>query len=188
MTKHFRDYFWKAGIPHGRSPLPQPLAGVSYKIPSDPYYRQISVEKYLDGQFVQLIYDSALFNFRHLNPVHQMSWQKVLVHEEEKRAISHIYNQDDRLILIEEYQFERGVCRACAAYSPHRFLVSIQKMCYQACGDAFDGLILFDSHQHPVMWKKYALDPATKDFSQVLEEQWNMGAAESLLPACREVL
>jgi hypothetical protein len=178
MTKHYLDYFWKNGLPAGISPVPENHSTISYKIPSDPYHRYISIEKYIEGFFSEIIYDSVLFNFRHLNAANQMSWQKTLIKEQEDLAICHIRNQDDRLILIEEYQFENGLCRQCKAYSPHKILLSIQKIFYKELNDLFDGLILYDSNQHAVMSKKYERDPESREFSTLLEEQWNMKTSE----------
>src|SRR5438105_2699280 len=73
---------------------------VSYKIIADPYYKRISIEKYIQGSFNSLLYDSAIFDFRHLKPAEQNAWQKTTVNDEEAKVICHIRNQDDRLILI----------------------------------------------------------------------------------------
>ena len=174
MSKHYRDYFWKEGLPIGIGPSPEAPPGISYKLPSDPYHKRVSIEKYRDGAFAGVVYDSALFNFRHLNTANQMSWQKAIVEESLEQAVCHIRDQDDRLILIEEYRFEENLCRECRAYSATRLLLSIQKMLYVELHDSFNGLILYDTNEHPVMSKKYVWDKAACAFSTLLEEKWTM--------------
>ena len=176
MTKYYKDYYWKDGLPQGIQHIPEEIAkeGVSYKIPSDPYHRRLCIEKYNGESFVEVVYDSALFNFRHLHPVHQTAWQKTLIHETDTDSICHIRNQDDRLVLIENYRFEQGLCRECSTTSPHGILVSIQKISYTALGDPFNGVILYDSNDHAVMSKKYQFDVDSQEFTDLLEEQWIM--------------
>lgn len=174
--KYFTDYYWKDGAPRGLSPIPPESKheGISYKIVADPYNKRISLEKYDKGQFLSIIYDSALFDFRHLKPREQYAWQKATIEENDSQTICHIRNQDDRLILIEEYLFEENRCRECRAKSPHGLLISKQKILYKDLNDAFDGVILFDSNNHPIMLKKYKVDELSKEFTELLEEQWNM--------------
>jgi hypothetical protein len=168
MSKYYGDYFWKEGIPLGIRASSVPLEGVSYKIPSDPYHKQISIEKYQDGRFSEVVYDSALFNFRHLTPAHQARWEKI--HDQTR---SEIRDQDDRLILIEEYLFEQNLCRTCRSCSPHGILISTQKIFYTLLNDPFNGLILYDSNAHPVMSKRYEWDAGLQQFSTLLEVQCN---------------
>lgn len=172
MTKYFLNYIWKNGIPYGIQPIGK-AGDLAYKIPMDPYRKRISIEKCCCGQFDQVIYDSAVFDFRHLKPMEQTAWQKVIVSESESASVAEIYNQDDRLVVIETYQFDKGRCRSCVARSPHGLVVSIQRMFYTALGDPFDGVVLWDNNEHPVMLKRYACDPASGEFTDVLEEVWD---------------
>lgn len=174
MSKHYEDYFWKGGAPIGLRPLSAPLKSISYKIPSDPYHKRISIEKYIDGTFSEIIYDSALFNFRHLTPTHQTSWEKTLISEKADQIHCQIRDQDDRLILIEEYIFEKNFCRTCRAYSPLGIHISTQKIFYTLFKEPFNGLILYDKNMHPVMSKRYEWDDELQQFSTLLEEQWEM--------------
>jgi len=172
MTKHYADYVWKNGRPRGLSVLPPDanLVGISYKIIADPYFKRISVEKYQSGTFSQTIYDSALFDFRHLKAAEQASWQKTTVSETENQVICHIRNQDDRLVLIEEYSFENQLCRSCITKSPQNVTVSIQKIQYSSLGDPFNGVILYDINEHTIMSKRYKIDEETLSFTDLIEE------------------
>jgi len=171
MTKYYTNYVWKNGLPYGIQPC-ESNSKHSYKIVSDPYHKRNSIEEYLDGQFSKIIYDSALFDFRQLKLGEQIAWQKTLISETASKAICHIRNQDDRLTLIEEYTFEQQRCRECRAFTPQGILLSIQKLKYVHFKDEYNGVILFDANDHPIMLKKYAIDESTEQFSQLLHEQW----------------
>lgn len=179
MTRYYSDYVWKNGKPYGITPIDTPEKGISYKVVSDPYYKRISIEKYLDLNFTNVVYDSALFDFRSLKPAEQTAWQKSALPENGKNARCAIRNQDDRLILIEEYQFEGIFCRECRSTTPHGVLVAIQKMFYSSLKDPFNGVVLYDINEHPVIFKRYDIDSLTKDFSELIEEEWDMTSARS---------
>lgn len=173
MTKQYRDYVWKEGIPYGIDPVDQ-NAEVSYKIPMDPYRKRIAIEKYISAVFIATLYDSAFLDFRHLKPAEQTAWQKLIVEENSEQVISAIRNQDDRLILIETYRFENNYCRECHTKSPHGISISHQKMFYTALNDKFNGVVLFDNNDHPVMRKSYQCDENTGEFTLLLKEEWDM--------------
>lgn len=173
MIKHYRNYFWKEAIPYGFQMVTE-NAELSYKIVMDPYRKRISIEKYLQGKFTDLIYDSALLDFRHLKPAQQLAWHKTIVEEAPTKVISAIRNQDDRLVLLETYTFDGRFCKQCMARSPHGICISRQQIYYTALNDSFNGVVLYDSNDHPVMFKRYACDVATGDFTNLLEEQWDM--------------
>ncbi len=178
MTKHHLDYFWKDGLPCGLSAvMTHPPAGLTYKLVSDPYHKRNSIEKYLHGDFVEVVYDSALFDFRHLKPALQTTWQKTTISETAQSMVCHIRNQDDRLILVEEYHFENNLCRQCRASSPHGSLLSVQKIFYEALNDPFNGVVLYDSNAHAVICKRYLWDSTTHEFSELTEELWDMSKA-----------
>lgn len=181
MTKSCRDYYWKEGKPYEYQPTSEPLSGISYKIISDPYYKRISIEQYENGRFSKVVYDSAFFDFRHLKPMHQTAWQKATIEESDRVIVCHIRNQDDRLILIEEYQFENNLCRLCKAFSPQGNLVSLQKIFYRSFNDSFDGVILYDSNAHPITSKRYTWDSKTCAFTDLIDEQWDMSQKISYL-------
>lgn len=177
MTKYYRDYLWKNGLPYGiQACVDGNTSGTSYKIASDPYHKRVSIEKYRDGVFSSIVYDSALFDFRHLKLGEQLAWQKTPVSETENTAICHIRNQDDRLVLIEEYHFKQELCRECRAFSPIGHLLSVQKITYKLFNDPFNGVTLYDSNHHPVMSKQYEFDENTREFSQLLKEEWALNA------------
>lgn len=170
MSKFYKDYVWKEGLPHGIQPVEGASTGSLYKIVMDPYRKRISIENYLDGLFSQVIYDSYLINFRHLNPANQTAWQK----EELPSGAVLIRDQDDRIVFKENYIFKNELCRECHISSPHNIPLATQKMFYKVFGDSFDGVILFDKNDHPVMQKIYAFDETTHQFTELLKENWNL--------------
>jgi hypothetical protein len=172
MSKFYLDYIWKKGIPYGVGEVSS-TSRCSYKIPADPYRKRIAIEEWRDGSFYRVLYDSALLDFRHLQPAEQTAWQKVIISETADSAISEIRNQDDRTILIETYFFKDGLCRSCTTKSPHGILVSQQQMCYKIFDEPFDGVILKDSNGKPVMFKSYKWDEEKREFTELLEEVWD---------------
>ena len=174
MSNFYHDYLWKNGIPYGLGAGQEEAPAQAYKIAMDPYRKRIAVERWEVGKFVRVIYDSALLDFRHLQPSEQTAWQKVTIHEDRETVISEIRNQDDRTLLIETYSFEKGFCKHCLTRSAHGVAVAEQKLYYCALGDAFNGVILFDSAKHPVMFKRYHADETTGEFTQLIDEHWDM--------------
>jgi hypothetical protein len=176
LSEYFKDYIWKNGIPLGLQSTPPSAEGGSYKIVSDPYRKRISIEKYLNGAFSNIVYDSALLNFRHLKNPEQTAWQKSL--ETPSRCL--IRNEDDRLLFIETYQFKDHLCIECQVQSPHGLDLSLHKMHYILFGDSFNGVILYDINHHPVMFKHYEFDEHNKQFTKLLKEVWDMTSSEKL--------
>lgn len=159
-------------MPKGTDPQDPTLAQEAFKIVSDPYFKHISIEKYRFGQFVETIYDSRLLNFRHLNPAEQTAWQREILQETEEKVVCLIRNPEDRVIFKEIHSYEQNLCRECRIYSPHDLLLSIQKIFYTQLRDPFNGVILYDNHDHTVMIKRYAIDEGG-EFTHLLEEQWS---------------
>lgn len=182
--KHYRDYFWKGGVPYGISSLKNLSSydGIFYQIITDPYKKRISIEKYAQKSFKQIIYDSALLDFRHLNPIDQTAWEKIPVEETEHHITCLIRNQDGRAIFFEKYRFEGTHCRSCRIESVHGYPISIQKILYTFLGDPFNGVILHDINQHPIMYKRYKIDEESGEFTKILEENWNMQTPLSISP------
>ena len=174
MLKHFTEYYWEDGIPKGLHPIkaPSTIRETNYKIVSDPYHKWISIEKYTRSAFEKIIYDSAIFDFRCLKPANQIAWQKFQIGKSEERCL--IRNQDDRIILFENYTFEGNRCLLCKAFSPHGILVSTQKIYWKALGDKVDGVALFDCNEHIVMNKIYEVDSESGEFTNLIQENWNM--------------
>lgn len=171
MSKYYRDYVWKEGIPYGINALNDDK-GPAYKIAMDPYRKRIAIECYEEKQFKAVIYDSALLDFRHLKPAEQTAWQKVMLSESDEKVVSAIYNQDDRLVLIETYHFEGTFCRSCHTTSGHGIALSEQKIFYKNLGDPFNGVVLYDVNSHPVMFKHYENDDSG-EFTELVEEVWD---------------
>lgn len=180
MSQYYQDYVWKEGIPYGLKALNE-RKGLSYKIAMDPYRKRIAIESYLDLSFQSVIYDSALLDFRHLKPAEQTAWQKVLLSENQQQISAAIYNQDDRLVLIESYFFENKLCRNSIATSGHGIVLTRQQMFYTSLGDKFNGVVLFDNNNHPVMFKRYEWDESNGQFSQLVDEVWDGGQIPTLI-------
>ncbi len=172
MSKYYRDYIWKEGIPFGIESIDK-MAPLTYKIAMDPYRKRIAIEIYMLGEFQKIIYDSAFLDFRHLKPAAHIAWQKCILSEDDDSTVAAIYNQDDRLVLMEKYSFENKFCRSCLATSGHGIPLSLQKMYYKILGDEFNGVLLLDINDHPVMLKSYTTDETSGVFTEVLEELWD---------------
>ena len=187
MNKNFKDYFWKEGIPYGINPAEESelLSLRTYKIVMDPYRKHISIESYQNGKFSSIVYDSTLLDFRHLKLAAHPAWHKTIFNENENRASCLIRNQDDRLLFQETYTFHQNLCRECKVTSIHGIALSIQQMYYQAFGDHFNGVVLFDVNDHPVMLKQYEVDDKTGEFTTLLKEEWNMDTVKQSLPYTR---
>lgn len=175
MIRHFLDYYWKRGIPRGKTPCKDiSQTPLSYKIVIDPYYKRISLESFRYGLFYQTLYDSYLLDFRHLRPNEQNAWRKIPLEESENQAKSLLTNQDDRAILYETYFFIDHLCRECQIQSIHQIPVATQKMFYAHLGDSFNGVILYDLQHRPVMFKKYGQTEDGKGFGELISEEWDM--------------
>jgi len=174
MSKYYREYVWKDGIPYGIDPAEEIASIDSYKIIMDPYRKRISVEKYAQGSFSALIYDSALLDFRHLKTPEHTAWQKLPITESEELMVCLIRDQVDRILFIETHLFVNSLCRECRVNSPHGVSLSVHKMYYKLLGDNFDGVILFDQNEHPVMLKRYEFSEPEMQFTALLEENWAM--------------
>jgi hypothetical protein len=180
MFKHFQEYYWKEGKPYGREAVEPSQTPFSYKIVVDPYYKRLSIEKYQYSNFNKIIYDSYLLDFRYLTPKDQMAWQREVLREEENTSVCLLRNQDDRAILIETLLFEGEQCRECSTRSIHGIPLSIHRMYYRSLHDRFNGVVLYDIEERPVMMKIYETDPLTGEFTIVLREEWNMQEHDSL--------
>lgn len=175
MTKHYRDYFWKEGIPYGIGHIEEPSnENETYKIVMDPYRKHISIEKYIKNCFESIIYDSLFLNFRHLKNEDHRAWKKETVSETPEKVICYLSDQDDRLVFKEIYFFNNDLCTECHVASFHNIPISRQRMYYKTYGDPFDGVILFDQNNHPIVFKKYAFDEELREFTDLIETEWNM--------------
>lgn len=167
---HYADYFWREGIPVGYQAIPQET-DVSFRIISDPYKKRFSLEKYQAGLFKETIYDSNLFDFRQLKKADE-AWQRQTLREDKISIRSLIRSIDERVILIEEAHFEGEECRYCKLYSPHNILLATQKILHQSLGDTFDGVLLYDILDHPILIKHYNIDTSSGAFTTLLKEEW----------------
>lgn len=174
MTKYYKDYIWKDGIPYGLDPIEEITKTDSYKIIMDPYRKRISIESYLKGQFSTIVYDSILLDFRQLRQPEQTAWQKIPITETPELMVCLIRNEDDRVLFTETHIFVNDLCRECRVSAPHGIPLSLHKMLYKSLGDPFNGVILYDQNEHPVMYKRYEFDEITQQFTTLLEEEWNM--------------
>ena len=173
---YYSDYIWKNGIPYGISKLaPEEVrSNKAYKIVMDPYRKRIAIEFYNQGLFDKIIYDSALLDFRHLNPATQAAWQREIMSDTPAITISLLRDQDDRVICIEQCEFEKHLCRKCILRSPHGQLISVHEMYYTFLNDPQNLVILYDSEQRPVMQKQYSSDETTGEFTTLELESWDV--------------
>ena len=181
MFKHYKKYYWKDGKPYGSEEVDPSEAISSYKIIVDPYYKRFSLEKYHYVTFQKVIYDSLLLDYRHLTLKDQVAWQREVIKEENDQAVTLIRNHEDRVIFIETLFFEQNQCRICQISSAHGISLSIHKMYYESFQDVFNGVVLYDTENQPVMMKIYEVDPLTGEFTNILKEEWNMKTTPSVL-------
>lgn len=172
MTKYYRDYRWEDGVPVGLEAVEEIASQDTYKIVADPYRKRVSIEKYLQGKFSEVIYDSQHLDFRHLKQPEQTAWQKIPIEEDPEKTVCLIRDQNDRVLFIETHYFSGMLCRECRVETPQGVLLSTHKMFYTLLHDPFDGVVLFDSNRHPIMVKKYTYDKDSGEFTTLLEEQW----------------
>jgi hypothetical protein len=178
MYKHFENYYWKMGKPYGKGTTDS-SAETSYKIIVDPYFKRFSIEKYRYGTFEVILYDSLLLDFRHLKPINQNAWDRIELTDALETTPAHlkkslIKNQDDRIILKEEHFYEKERSKSCRLYSIHGILLSTHRLYYTDLGDSFNGVILFDVEERPVMMKRYEFNSERQDFTDLIEEVWDM--------------
>lgn len=160
--EYFADYYWKRGRPVGVK------TGGNFKIVADPYFKRIAIEQYEEGKFVETVYDSALFDFRHLRQEEAL-WQREALWDKGHTMLSLIRNGDDRVILSERAHFLENTCQSCELLSPHGVLVGEQVIIRRSLGGAFDGVILYDKLGRPVLVKRYRLNEEG-EFGELFEE------------------
>lgn len=176
----YKEYFWKEGVPIGKGQVDISIAPLSYKIIADPYRKWISIEKYKEGNFLAVVYDSALFDFRWLKQPERALWEKIPVKNSPSEAF--IKNHDDRIINRETYTFQKNRCIKALLHSPHGFPVGVQRIFYKECSDPVNGVALYDTEGLIVMCKTYTLDPESGEFDHVIEEEWNHEMPSLLIP------
>jgi hypothetical protein len=180
MLFYYITYLWKNGLPIGKNPqgdadqLP-----TAYKIIQDPYKKHISIEKYSQGAFSHVVYDSQFLDFRNLNPRQQKAWSKQIIHKTPNKITHLIRDINDRTLYIEENMFEDSLCLQCRVTTPHGFPLGINRMFYQERGDRFNGAVFFDPENNPVVIKKYTMENQT--FLELIQEEWDMNHANNYL-------
>lgn len=171
---HYLDYYWKSGKPYGKGKTNPFESPVSYKIIADPYYKRISVEKYSFLTFDTVIYDSLLLDFRHLTLKDQIAWERITLKEENNKTTSLLRDQYDRSLFIEIVTFEGNQSKTCHVRSIHGISLCTHRMFYQEWQDPFNGVILYDNENRRVMQKIYEINLVTKEFTNIIKEEWNM--------------
>ncbi len=147
-----------------------PVNGVFFKIIADPYYKHISIEKYVDGKWDSVVYDSSRLDFRKMNERDQRAWQKEVLVETADSVECLIRDQDDRIVFLEKHSFKNNVPIECQVFSPNGILLATQKMHYTEWGSAFNGVTLSDSLERLVLKKTYDFDPQTFEFTTLMSE------------------
>ncbi len=176
MTTYFSDYYWKNGKPTGRGVVSTPDSETyCYKIVSDPYFKRISLERYKNGIWDSVLYDSLLLDFRKLNERDQLAWQKEILSEEQDHAVCLIRDQDDRVVFLEKHLISEKMPVSCEIFSPQGTHLANQKINYCFRGDAFNGVTLSDPNGRIILKKIYAFDEHSLQFAELLEEIWDTG-------------
>ncbi len=147
----YKDYVWSKGVPIGKEALPENdvrKAEKSYRILQDAYAKWISIERYERGVFQYCVYDSRLLDFRKVfDSEGKDLWYREVLSSDEKghpeRAA--VFNENDQVLLIEQYQYEGEVQVAVHWLSSHGVLLAIQKIQHQK-GDVQSSL--FDAENH----------------------------------------
>lgn len=180
MLKYFLKYIWKNGIPYGITPLSESdiQTKTSFKLVADPYKKHITIEKYVQGNFDSIVFDSQLINFKKLKPEFQTVWSKEVIRESVDEMSCLIRDQDDRIIYIEEYQFTDNICRKCLIKSPLHIDLAYQAILLKKFGDPFNGVVLFDRELVPVMYKEYQVEEESCQFMELLKEEWKIEPKE----------
>ncbi len=164
MFPYCSDYTWRDGLPYPNDHVSLAGQAVCYRVVHDPYHKRVSLERYQNGQFDAVGYDSALLDFRQLGETQQALW---------RAEDGLVRDENDRVILRESYDFEGDRCRQCVMCSPQGIPVAVQKIYYEDLGDAFSGVILYDPWDRPVLLKRYRLS-SDAQFGELLEERWMM--------------
>lgn len=153
MSYYFKDYYWKNLKPVGITPSNKEVA--TYKIVEDPYKRWQTIEKYEDGIFISLVYDSQLLDARHFDERELPSWEKILW-KEDSFAIYYLYiRRDEKLACYEK--FLKDTPGICEIFSPSGTLCFTQKTYYKSDGAPFDGISLEDSMGKKVFERAFSL-------------------------------
>lgn len=176
MAECYRNYGWIKGVPKGLDCLEScgtlsPTTG--YRIVTDPYHKRYSVERYDNGRFSAVVYDSMLLDFRHIKPAQQQGWTQETASANEDAVTCIIRNPDDRIIYLETHLFEGNVCRECQILSPQGLLLATNRMYYKQYGDLTDGVVLYDRQEKPVMYKTYVTGEDGQ-FTDLVEERWDL--------------
>lgn len=168
MFPYCTDYTWKEGLPYPKDDVDPSKEQTTYRIVHDPYHKRITIERYTNGRFDCVGYDSALLDFRHLSEATQTAWRQKV---EEERTL--LYDEHDRLLLIETYQFDQGRCIICQLAAPQGIPIGQQRLYYEDRKDPFSGVVLSDLFLKPVLLKRYALS-SDGEFTTLLEERWDL--------------
>jgi hypothetical protein len=163
MFPLYKKYRWQGGKPVG---IDQDPKG-HFRLLSDPYGKRHIIEEYENGRFIRVIYDSTLFDFRHLHERHQVGWSKEWL--KENRLL--IRDREHIPLFIEEHVFKEGKAVFCTLSTPHGIVFGEQKISYEAFGDPFNGVVLFDISGEQVLKKIYSLDDVG-EFKEVKEKQF----------------
>ena len=167
---HYTNYYWEKGLPVGQQKVEDPASAArSYKIVADPYKKHITIESYKHGIFDDLLYDSHILDFRRLNEQQQMGWQKNTLDSTPELVVALIRDLNDRVIFLEYHHFQSSLCTKCEVFSPHGWLASVHQMSYQSLGGDFNGVVLYDRGNRPVLKKIYEVNE-DNEFTELLEE------------------
>lgn len=171
MHSIYSDFYWKRGVPLGLKKLQDyQTHSDAYKIVTDPYRKRFTIENYRFGIFQKVIYDSQLLDFRKLTMSEQVGWEREILSENSHKVEAIIRNMEERVVLLEKYHFEGGVCRECQIFSLQNNHLATQKMFYETLHDSFNGVLLFDATGRRVLKKVYQVNQEGQ-FTHLLREE-----------------
>jgi hypothetical protein len=167
----FKNYYWSKGKPIGESPLSEKSEGEGFRIFSDPYRKWLTIERYWDLQFQEVVYDSRWIDFRKLKLQEHRAWRKEIVEETPEQSAFWIRNEEDRVIFKEVCHFEHQECTSCSVYTPNHFLLCTHQLYYRKKGCKINGIVLQDRCQKIVFYRIYR-DYQEGQFVDLLKEEW----------------
>lgn len=144
------DYRWSKGKPLALKGTAGP-----FFIIQDPYGKRISIERRTSQEPLEIVYDSALFDFRWLKQIEEQLWQRIPY----GGRYAYIRSPEERTLLIEEMGHNEKGNPRCLWRSPHGILVARQEIYLTASEDPFNGVALYDNTDRPIWVKHYRLDP-----------------------------
>lgn len=141
------------------------------KIATDAYFKRYVIERYKKGIYQETLYDSALLDFRKLDPKIQLGWQKASIQISSEKQVHRLLDLEERTLLLETSFFKEGLCVLTKSHHPQGTLLCENHLFYKQFGSILNCAILLDRIGKPVVIKEYEQD-SCGEFSTLLYENW----------------